>query len=131
MRLIERLARLVLPAIFVIPLSLSGCDSGTDGPQSRFTDIGDSDQGKELIRQVGCGACHQIPGIDNARGQVGPPLKAVAERHYIAGVLQNTPDNMIRWLLDPQAIIPGNAMPDTGLNEEQARHITAYLYSLE
>jgi cytochrome c2 len=31
----------------------------------------------------------------------------------------------------PQRIVPGNAMPDMGLNERQARDIAAYLYTLQ
>ena len=37
---------------------------------------------------------------------------------------------MIAWLRYPQAIVPGNAMPDMGLDEEQARDIAGYLYTL-
>jgi len=31
-------------------------------------------------------------------------------------------------LRSPQSVIPGNAMPNTGLTEEDARDIAAYLY---
>ena len=71
-----------------------------------------------------------IPGIDNARGLVGPPLDHMGRRIFIAGLLRNTPDNLVSWLRDPQAVVPGNAMPDMGLSDEQARDITAYLYTL-
>jgi len=37
---------------------------------------------------------------------------------------------MMTWLRNPQAVSPGNAMPDIGLDEERARDITAYLYTL-
>jgi cytochrome c1 len=37
---------------------------------------------------------------------------------------------MIAWLQNPQAIVPGNAMPNMGLSEPDARDITAYLYTL-
>ena len=62
---------------------------------------------------------------------VGPPLDHMGKRIFVAGLLRNTPANMVTWLLDPQAIVPGNAMPDMGLSEEQARDITAYLYTLD
>ena len=55
----------------------------------------------------------------------------LGKRIFIAGLLRNTPANMVTWLRDPQEIVPGNAMPDMGLSEEQARDITAYLYTLE
>jgi cytochrome c1 len=38
---------------------------------------------------------------------------------------------MIKWLRDPQGVVPGNAMPDMGLSEDQARDIAAYLSTLE
>jgi cytochrome c1 len=62
---------------------------------------------------------------------VGPPLDHMGRRVFIAGLLRNTPENMVRWLRFPQRIVPGNAMPDMGLTERQARDITAYLYTLE
>jgi cytochrome c2 len=91
---------------------------------------GDRARGAELIKQLGCGACHLIPGIMGAKGRVGPSLSQVAERVYIAGVLRNTPDNMVAWLRHPQSIVPNNAMPEMGLTELQARDIASYLYTL-
>ena len=49
---------------------------------------------------------------------------------FIAGKLNNTTDNMVRWLRFPQEVVPGNAMPDMGLNEEEARDIAAYLATI-
>jgi cytochrome c2 len=91
---------------------------------------GDPQDGQKLIHRYGCGACHMIPGIGNAMGLVGPPLDHIASRIYIAGVLRNTPDNMIRWLMHPQQVVPGNAMPEMGINRQQAGDIAAYLYTL-
>jgi cytochrome c len=54
----------------------------------------------------------------------------MGKRVIIAGVLRNTPDNMVKWLRHPQAIVPNKAMPDMGLDEQRARDITAYLYTL-
>lgn len=92
--------------------------------------IGDPGRGGVLIAAAGCGACHQIPGVPNAVGAVGPPLRNMRARTVIAGVLPNTPSNMIRWLRAPQSVRPGNAMPNTGLNDHDARDIAAYLYTL-
>ncbi len=106
---------------------LSACDFDPLGP-------GKSEQaqrGAELIAEVGCGSCHHIPGIEGADGLVGPPLHHMANRTYIAGVLRNSPENMMRWIQNPQAVVPGNAMPDMGLTENQAADITAYLATLE
>ena len=52
-------------------------------------------------------------------------------RIFIAGLLRNAPDNMVTWLIDPQAAVPGNAMPNMGLKVEQAKAITNYLYMPE
>ena len=91
----------------------------------------DKTQGAELTKQLGCGSCHVIPGIEGANGLVGPSLSQVGDRVYIAGVLRNTPDNMVVWLRNPQSIVPNNAMPDMGLSEQQARDVASYLYTLE
>ena len=91
---------------------------------------GDPLVGARLVGQMGCGACHSIPGIAGARGLVGPPLDNIADRLIIAGKLANTPDNMRAWLMSPQTIVPGNAMPNIGLDYGSARAIAAYLYTL-
>ncbi|HZY13364.1 MAG TPA: c-type cytochrome [Beijerinckiaceae bacterium] len=88
-------------------------------------------RGADLIVANGCGTCHSIPGIAGAWGNVGPPLDHIGTRVFIAGMLRNSPDNMVRWLKNPQAIIPGNAMPNMNLNDAQARDITAYLAELQ
>jgi cytochrome c2 len=110
-------------------LALGGCDEA--GVATRFADIGSPERGALYIAQVGCGSCHKIPGIDGAEGLVGPPLDHMGKRIFIAGLLRNTPANMVTWLRYPQQVVPGNAMPDMGLNEGQARDITAYLYTLD
>lgn len=92
---------------------------------------GDSERGPELMRHYGCHSCHTVEGVPGARGLVGPSLTGIAERIYIAGILPNTSENLIRWIMDPQEVQPGNVMPDTGVGEEDARHIAAYLYTLE
>lgn len=90
----------------------------------------DARRGARLIEQSGCAACHTVPGVPGANGNVGPPLSRIADRTYIAGMLRNTPDNLVRWIRAPQGVVPGNAMPDMGITEAQARDIAAYLYRL-
>lgn len=106
---------------------LTGCDLDTVAAEKSEQ----AQRGAKLIAEVGCGSCHHIPGIKGADGLVGPPLHKMAKRTYIAGVLRNSPENMIRWIQNPQAVVPGNAMPDLGLTEKQAADITAYLATLE
>jgi hypothetical protein len=49
------------------------------------------------LRQRACGTCHVIPGVTGADALVGPPLDGIGTRRYIAGILPNTPDNMMQW----------------------------------
>ena len=111
-------------------LPLAGCNV----PQARTSAasaVGDPVKGQALIVSVGCYTCHTIPGVDRAHGRVGPPLTEFGQRTMIAGMLPNTPTNLVRWIRNPQAIVPGNAMPDADLSDEDARNIAAYLYTLQ
>jgi cytochrome c2 len=118
--------------------AVAGCLSagGCYDEMAQYTSVdqstigGNAQSGAVLIRQFGCGSCHTVPGISGADGLVGPPLTQMARRVYIAGVLRNSPDNMIAWLQDPQAIVSGNAMPRMGIDRNQAQDIAAYLYTL-
>jgi cytochrome c2 len=105
---------------------LAGCGEGEPPALG-----GDAENGKLLLRQFGCSACHEIPGVAGGRGKGGPPLGGVAKRGYIAGVLPNTPQRMASFIRDPQAADPRSAMPDMGVNEEHARDMVAYLYTLK
>jgi cytochrome c1 len=91
---------------------------------------GTAARGADHIRAYGCGSCHTIPGISGARGLVGPPLWAMGDRTYIAGVIPNEPAEMIRWIQDPRAIDPLTAMPNLNVTTEDARDIAAYLLTL-
>jgi cytochrome c len=91
---------------------------------------GDAERGKQAIRQNACPTCHVIPGISEAKGLVGPPLDRFAERVYVGGVVPNTPDNLVAWIMDPPSIDPLTAMPASGISEAEARDIAAYLYTL-
>ena len=82
------------------------------------------------MRTYGCAGCHTIPGVPGANGLVGPSLAGIGSRIYIGGVATNTPDNLVQWITNPRAIDAETAMPVTGVTDEQARHIAAYLYTL-
>src|SRR4051812_17870266 len=85
---------------------------------------GDPDRGESLFIQYGCGSCHAVSGVRNATGSVGPPLDGIALRVIIGGHLNNTPDNMQKWIRDPQHVAPGTAMPDLNVGADDARDIT-------
>ena len=81
-----------------------------------------------LATRYGCGGCHTIPGLPGAVGLVGPPLEGLRSRVFIAGVLPNTADNLINWIVQPRRWSPRSAMPETGIDADGARDIAAYLY---
>lgn len=121
----------VATLLAVLCLASAGCSTGQTPAPYAVSTGGNSVQGKAVIESKGCGACHVIPGIRDARGLVGPPLFFFSRRTMIAGELPNTPDNLVRWILDPKQVEPGTAMPDLGLTDQQARAVAAYLYTLK
>jgi cytochrome c2 len=90
---------------------------------------GDVRRGEAMFIQYGCGSCHALKNVRTATGMVGPPLDGVALRVIIGGHLANNPQNMERWIRDPQHVAPGTAMPDLQVGEGDARDITAFLYT--
>lgn len=121
-----RFLYIITPVALVL---LFGCGSEVQKTAAMMTG-GSAQRGKAAIRKHGCYSCHTIPGIRGADALVGPPLKGVASRMYIAGVLPNTPENLIRWVQDPPGVDPLTAMPNLRVNESDARDIAAYLYTL-
>jgi cytochrome c2 len=90
---------------------------------------GDPQRGEAMFIQYGCGSCHALADVRTATGSVGPPLDGIAARVIIAGHLSNRPENMERWIREPQQVSPGTAMPDLHVGEADARDITAFLYT--
>lgn len=90
---------------------------------------GDGRRGRIAIVRHQCGACHVIPGIDGATGQVGPDLTEIATRTIIAGKWSNDPDTLARFIAHPQRLRPGGAMPELGVTPGEACDIAAYLYA--
>jgi putative membrane protein len=119
--------------LFILGGALACCNDEGAGAARAGAQIagGDPTKGAHEIERIGCGSCHTIPGVAGANGLVGPPLDDMGRRIYVAGLLRNTPENLARWIRDPQSIVPGNAMPDMGLSESQSRDIAAYLSTLK
>ena len=111
---------------FAIVLLLAACKQ-----ESAPAVIGDVAHGKQLVQQNGCTSCHEIPDVSGPKGMVGPPLTHVASRQIIAGKLPNTPENLIKYLQNPQSTDPQNVMPNLGLTAEQSRDIAAFLSTLK
>lgn len=114
----------VIALALLLPLALSACSETAPRAEEPHA------QAKRLMTRLGCGACHEIPGVTGADGRIGPPLGGMADRTYIAGMVRNTPESMERWLRDPQAVSPGNAMPNVGATPAEARVMAAYLATL-
>jgi cytochrome c2 len=98
---------------------------------AEVTTGGNVHRGAAAIERYGCGSCHVIPGISGAQGRAGASLDGIADRIYIAGVLQNTPENMMRWIENPPAVDPKTVMPNLGVTERDAKDIAGYLYTLK
>jgi cytochrome c2 len=90
---------------------------------------GDPTRAPALIRRYGCGGCHTISAVGGADGTVAAPLDRFRSRVYIGGVLQNSPQNLVRWIVSPRTFSPRTAMPNTGISEADAQDIAAFLYA--
>jgi putative membrane protein len=118
-----------IAALVVVLFGISACDRASGDDRYQLA-AANPDRGRAAIRRYGCGSCHDIPGVVGAHGMVGPPLGTVAKRVYIAGVLPNEPDNLVRWIENPQGVDPKTAMPNMGVTTRDARDIASYLYTL-
>lgn len=104
-------------------------------PQQVQSDDPQVQQGAQLFRNKGCASCHAVEGQFGGAPDK-PNLTNFGKRHWIAaGVLENTPENLARWLRNPQDVKPGNYMPtlwsaDDPNRESEIEAIIAYLYSL-
>lgn len=127
----------ILLSICTVALLTTACDRG----QEKYDEIhyarirqmtgGDPARGRVAIFKNGCGSCHTIPGVKGADALVGPDLHRIGSRMYIAGVLKNTPKNMIQWIQDAPGVDPKTAMPNMHIADNDARDIASYLYTLK
>ncbi len=113
------------------------------------------EHGRDLFRAKTCNTCHVVRGDQQGGAPFAPDLTHIGSRSTIAaGLLENTPQNLHRWLVDPNGVKPGNKMfrgftggmngyvlvnhdnnTITGhnitVNDEEARALVAYLQSLK
>lgn len=114
----------------LLPLAAACANTSAEDRMARELTGGNPSAGKLAITAYGCDTCHTIPGVLTADSSVGPPLTQLADRVYLAGRIENTPENLIEWIRFPRRVDPQTAMPDTGVTERDGRDIAAYLYSL-
>ena len=133
MRKEQKVIKFIKPAfvcaVFALFGIVSACNQGYELSVRQVTG-GDPARGRDAIHAYGCATCHTIPGIRGADGLVGPPLERIASRAFLAGRIQNTPQNMLHWVRFPKQVDPETAMPQMEISEQDGRDITAYLYTL-
>lgn len=92
---------------------------------------GEAARGAQVFATTACIACHAIEGTPGV-SKTGPNLTHFGSRTTFAGaVLQNTPEDIAKWLRNPQAVKEGALMPNLNLNEDQISGLVAYLQSLK
>jgi cytochrome c oxidase subunit 2 len=97
---------------------------------------GDAAAGRDVFL-ARCTGCHAIDGMTTAEGAPltangGPNLSHFAGRSCFAGcMLENTDENLRRWLDDPPAVKAGSWMPDYNLSEQEIEQLIAFLNALE
>ena len=86
-----------------------------------ISSIAFAQSGEELYQTRGCASCHemQVAGC--------PDLTLLKEDGKVAGVLELSPENLSKWLENPQEVKPGTAMPPSGLDEVQRAELAKWL----
>lgn len=91
-------------------------------------------KGEQLFEEYNCIACHAITPDDNRpeSARIAPNLADFGNRIRVAGILENTEENIKDWLKNPGEIKPGNLMYDEAdFTEEELDALTEYLMSLK
>lgn len=107
---------------------LSACGaSPVDAPHAEEAAI---ERGKAAAERLGCGACHDMPGVDWPKGRTGPSLAGFGDRALIAGSLPNRTALLAKFIRDAPALVPESGMPTVPMHDGEARDIAAWLSSL-
>jgi cytochrome c oxidase subunit 2 len=89
--------------------------------------------GKSAFLAQSCVNCHRVRGTP-AQGRYAPDLTHLMSRKTLAsGMIENNPDNpdnLRRWVADPQRIKSGCLMPAFGLSDRDRDDIVRYLLTL-
>jgi cytochrome c oxidase subunit 2 len=89
-------------------------------------------RGEQLFASSNCVNCHTVAGTP-AAARVGPDLTHIGSRSVLgAGVQENSPTELARWIRDPQSVKPGVLMPSyANLTEDDLTVLAAYVWSLK
>ncbi len=83
------------------------------------------------FESLSCVNCHMVQGTASV-GKFGPDLTHLMSRRTIgAGVIDNTHDNLRKWVDNPQDIKPGCLMPSLKLTDRELDQVVAYLETLK
>jgi cytochrome c oxidase subunit 2 len=86
--------------------------------------------GRSAFVAQSCVNCHRVRGTP-AQGRYAPDLTHLMARKTLAsGMVENTPENLRRWVADPQPIKPGCLMPAFGLGDRERDDLVRYLLTL-
>jgi len=98
--------------------------------QQNFAADTDAAAGQAIFMHNACINCHAISGTV-ATGRFGPDLTHLASRDTIgSGAIENTRENLRKWIDDPHSLKPGCLMPAMHLNNHDLDAVTAYLTQL-
>ncbi|MEC4748886.1 cytochrome c oxidase subunit II [Methylomicrobium sp. Wu6] len=77
-----------------------------------------------------CAGCHSVRGI-GAAGAHAPDLTHLNSRRLIAaGLLTNTPEHQVEWIMHVQKLKPGDRMPGFELSSSEIAALSAFLSTL-
>ncbi|QFT88732.1 Cytochrome c oxidase subunit 2 precursor [Bacillus sp. THAF10] len=90
-------------------------------------------QAGEEIFNESCITCHAVGADSQGDSGVGPNLTNFGDRQMIAGVLEHNPEELERWLKEPDEVKPGNLMSGKygNLDQEEIDALVEYLMSLK
>ncbi|MBE1529878.1 cytochrome c1 [Sphingopyxis sp. OAS728] len=87
-------------------------------------------RGKAAAVRLGCGACHDMPGVGWPKGTIGPSLAGIGDRALIAGKVPNGEPQLAAFVRDAPSQVPESGMPAVPMTSSEARDIAAWLRSL-
>jgi len=107
----------------VVVDSPSDFETWLQNERKRAVEDRDESAGRAAFLSLGCVNCHRIRGTP-ANGTVGPDLTHLRSRDTLAScMIENNPDNLRRWLANPQQIKAGCLMPAFGERDDIVRYL--------
>ncbi|MEP0823220.1 MAG: c-type cytochrome [Ignavibacterium sp.] len=90
---------------------------------------GNSQRGKELFQSVGCQACHVVGQDTRVREERGTSYDIAPELTRVGSKVN--PEWLFDWIRNPRHYNPTTRMPSLRLSDDEARHLVAYLMTLQ